>query len=65
MCQVSVFLDQEKIAENVIWIEPINDGIEIKTFFDDPVRIKGAIKSIDLIKNRVILTSEQDSLASN
>jgi predicted RNA-binding protein len=61
MCQVAVYLNQERIVEDVIWVEPVKDGILAKTFFDDPVHIKGTLKGIDLLKNRVILVSDEDA----
>lgn len=60
MCQVAVFLDQEKIMEDVIWVELVQDGILAKTFFDEPVHVQGILKGIDLIKNRVLVVSSED-----
>ena len=60
MCQVAVYLDQKKIMEDVIWIEPVQDGILARTYFDAPVHVRGILKGIDLIKNRVLVTSSDD-----
>ncbi len=55
MCQVKVYLDGEKVLENVIWIEPTQDGFLLRTFFDDPCEVKGRLQSIDLLKHQVRL----------
>jgi len=57
MCQATVYLDEEKIMEDVIWLEPTEDGFLLKTFFEEPKEVKGTIKSIDLLKHRVLMTS--------
>ena len=59
MCQVAVFLNQEKIMEDVIWLEPTSDGILVRTFFEEPQVIKGVLQGIDLLKHRVLLTRQQ------
>lgn len=61
MCQVAVYLDQERIMEDVIWMEPVQDGILAKTFFEAPIHVQGTLKGIDLIKNRILLVSSEDA----
>lgn len=56
MCQAKVYLNGEKILENVIWIEPTQDGFLFRAFFDDPCEVKGRLQSIDLLKHQVRLT---------
>jgi predicted RNA-binding protein len=57
MCQATVYLDEKKIMEDVIWLEPTENGFLLKTFFEEPKEVKGTIKSIDLLKHRVLMTS--------
>jgi predicted RNA-binding protein len=57
MCQATVYLDGEKVMEDVIWLEPTEDGVLLQTFFEEPKKVKGELKSIDLLKHRVLLTS--------
>jgi predicted RNA-binding protein len=58
MCQATVYLDEEKIMEDVIWLEPTGDGVLLRTFFEEPrLVVKGTIKGIDLLKHRVLLTT--------
>jgi predicted RNA-binding protein len=57
MCQATVYLDDQKIAEDVIWLEPTRDGVLLKTFFGEPQEVKATLKGIDLLKHRVLLAS--------
>lgn len=57
MCQATVYLDEEKIMEDVIWLEPTEDGVLLRTFFEEPKIVKGTLKGINLLKHRVLLTS--------
>lgn len=57
MCQATVYLDEKRIMEDVIWLEPTDDGVLLRAFFDEPVEVKGILKDIDLLKHRVLLTS--------
>jgi predicted RNA-binding protein len=57
MCQASVYLDDVKIIEDVIWLEPTEQGFLLRTFFEEPIEIKGTLQGIDLLKHRVLLTS--------
>jgi predicted RNA-binding protein len=59
MCQASVYLDQEKVMEDAIWLEPTPDGVLVRTFFEGPQVIKGVLQGIDLLKHRVLLSSQQ------
>lgn len=61
MCQATVYLDEQKIMEDVIWLEPTADGFLVRTFFDEPQEVKGMLKGIDLLKHRVLLTSADPS----
>jgi predicted RNA-binding protein len=58
MCQATVYLDEQKIMEDVIWLEPTADGFLLRTFFGEPREVKGRIEGIDLLKHRVLLTSK-------
>lgn len=57
MCQATLYLDGEKIMEDVIWLEPAEDGIWVQTFFDEPQLVKGVLKGVDLLKHRVLLVT--------
>ena len=61
MCQATVYLDQEKIMEDVIWLEPTADGFLLRAFFGEAQEVKGTLQGIDLLKHRVLLTSADPS----
>jgi predicted RNA-binding protein len=58
MCQATVYLDDEQVMQDVIWLEPAEEGFRLRTFFGEPLTVKGTLKGIDLLKHRVLLTSE-------
>jgi predicted RNA-binding protein len=62
MCQATVYLDDERVMQDVIWLEPTEGGFTMRTFFGEPLTVKGKLKGIDLLKHRVLLTSEQPAL---
>jgi predicted RNA-binding protein len=57
MCQAKVYLDGNKIMEDVIWLEPTQDGFLLRSLFDEAREVKGKLEGIDLLKHQVRLTS--------
>ena len=57
MCQATVYLDEQKIMEDVVWLEPTDEGVLMRTFFGEPQEVKGTLLGIDLLKHRVLLAS--------
>jgi len=55
MCQVAVYLDDEKIMESVMLVEPLPEGIRLVKMFEPPRVVPAAIRQIDLMKNKLIL----------
>ncbi len=59
MCQSSVFIfkdgKEEELKRDVILVEPVEEGVKIQGFFEQPEFIKAKIKSIDLLKHKIIL----------
>ena len=61
MCQVAVYLDGEKIMDDVMLVEPLPEGIRLVKMFEPPRVVPAAIRQIDLMKNKLILeTVKQD-----
>lgn len=58
MCQATVYLDGEKVMEDVIWVEPTEDGLLLRSLFEEPQEVRGRLEGIDLLKHRVLLTSK-------
>lgn len=57
MCQATIYLDGEKIMEDVTLVEILPEGIRLTVFFEPPRIIPAVIRQIDLLKHRVILES--------
>ena len=55
MCQVAVYLDDEKIMDSVLLVEPIPEGIRLIKMFEPPRVIPATIRQIDLMKNQIAL----------
>jgi len=49
-------LDDDKIAEDVIWLEPTEGGVAIRTLFGESRLVEGTLRGVDLLKHRVLLT---------
>jgi predicted RNA-binding protein len=55
MCQVAVYLEDEKIMDSVMLAEPTPEGIRLVKMFEPPRVVPAAIQQIDLMKNKLIL----------
>lgn len=59
MCQATVYVvrDKEKteIMRDVVLLEPLESGVRLQAFFEEPVEIPAYIKHIDFLKHEVIL----------
>jgi predicted RNA-binding protein len=55
MCQATVYLAEEEIAREVTGVTPVEDGVKLTSFFEDPRIIPARILHIDLLKHRVQL----------
>ena len=63
MCQIAVYLDDEKIMDNVMFVEPLPEGIRLVKMFEEPLVVPAFIRQIDLMKNKLILetVNKEDS----
>jgi predicted RNA-binding protein len=59
MCQATVYLAQdgqeEEIMRDVILLEPVEDGLRLQAFFEEPVVVKARVSRIDFLKHSVTL----------
>jgi predicted RNA-binding protein len=59
MCQAVVYLaqdDQEQeIMRDVILLEPVEKGVRLQAFFEEPVIVQARIGRIDFLKHTVTL----------
>ena len=55
MCQIAVYLDDEKIMDSVMLVETLPEGVRLIKMFEPPRVVPAAIRQIDLMKNQLIL----------
>jgi predicted RNA-binding protein len=59
MCLATVYIEndgqQEKVMQDVAWIEPANGGLELTTLLGVRRSFQAQIKRIDLMKGLVVL----------
>ncbi|MBN2043557.1 MAG: CooT family nickel-binding protein [Anaerolineales bacterium] len=56
MCMVAVYLDEEKILENVMLVEPTPEGVRLVAMFEPTQIVPAVIRQIDLMENKIHLT---------
>jgi predicted RNA-binding protein len=65
MCQATVFLakDGEKteLMRDVILLEPVQEGLRLQAFFEEPVTVQARIQHIDFLKHTVTLVADAGS----
>lgn len=57
MAQIAVYLDDGKIMDNMMLIEPVSGGVRLVKMFETPRTVPAVIRPVGLIKNRLILGS--------
>ncbi len=57
MCQVAVYLDEKKIMDSVMLVEPVPDGVRLVKLFEPPRVVPAVIRQVDLMKNKLFLES--------
>ena len=60
MCQATVYLDGEKIMEDVMVVEPCSEGVRLVKLFEPIQLVKATIHKIDLMKHQIILETSQE-----
>jgi predicted RNA-binding protein len=55
MCQATVYLGEQEIAQEVIGLELAEDGVRLAALFEEPKFVPGRIRRIDFLKHRVLL----------
>ncbi len=55
MCQAKVYLGDQEVARDVIWLEPIAEGVRFATFFGGLQVAHGCVQRIDFLTHRVVL----------
>ena len=59
MCQATVYLAQDgqekEIMRDVVLLEPVDDGLHLQAFFEEPVTVRARVERIDFLKHTVTL----------
>lgn len=59
MCQATVYLVQDgqekEIMRDVIRLEPVEGGVRLEAFFEDPVTLQARVGCIDFLRHTVTL----------
>ena len=61
MCQATVYLDGEKIMEDVMVVEPVEQGVRLVKLFEPIKLVHARIRKIDLIKHEIVLETSEES----
>ena len=61
MCQATVYLDGEKIMEDVMVVESVANGVRLVKLFEPVQLVQATIRQIDLMKHKIILETSQES----
>jgi len=60
MCQATVYLAQDgqekELMRDVVLLEPVEEGLRLQAFFEEPMTIQARIERIDFLKHTVTLT---------
>lgn len=60
MCQATVYLAQDgqerEIMRDVVLLEPVEEGLRLQAFFEEPVTAQARVERIDFLKHTVTLT---------
>ncbi|MGD2026669.1 MAG: CooT family nickel-binding protein [Anaerolineales bacterium] len=52
---VDVYLDEEKIMENVMVVEPTPEGVRLVAMFEPTRIVPAVIRQVDLMENKIHL----------
>ncbi len=59
MCQAVVYLTQngqdKEIMRDVVLLEPVQEGVRLQAFFEEPLTLRAQIGRIDFLKHTVTL----------
>ena len=55
MCQATVYLGEKEVAREVTGLTPVEEGVRLTSFFEEPQIVPGRVLHIDFLKHRVQL----------
>jgi len=64
MCQAVVYLahngQEQEIMRDVVLLEPVQEGVRLQAFFEEPVVLQARIGRIDFLKHTVTLLPTEE-----
>lgn len=64
MCQAVIYLAQgdgeSELMRDVILLEPLEGGVRLTAFFEEPVIVQARVGRIDFLKHRVTLVPMEE-----
>ena len=65
MCQATVFLSkngqEEEIMRDLVLLEPVQGGLRLQAFFEEPVVLDAQVRRIDFLKHSVTLVPAEET----
>ena len=65
MCQATVFLSkngqEEEIMRDLVLLEPVDGGLRLQAFFEEPVIVDARVRRIDFLKHSVTLVPTEET----
>ena len=59
MCQATVYMvkdnQRQEVMREVIYMAPVEQGVRLRTFFEEPRIVPGRVTEIDFLKHTVTL----------
>jgi predicted RNA-binding protein len=59
MCQATVYIvkdgQKQEVMREVIHMAPVEQGVRMRTFFEEPIVVPGRVTEIDFLKHTVTL----------
>jgi predicted RNA-binding protein len=59
MCQATIYLAQDsqekELMRDVVLLEPVEGGLRLQAFFEEPVTVQARLGRIDFLKHTVTL----------
>jgi len=59
MCQATVYLAQDgqekELMRDVVLLEPVQGGLRLQAFFEEPATVQARVERIDFLKHTVTL----------
>jgi predicted RNA-binding protein len=69
VCQATVYLtrdgQEEELMRDVILLEPVEEGLRLQAFFEEPVTVQARVERIDFLKHTVTLVPVSDEGEGN